>query len=203
VEGSTSCRLMCRGRVRRVRTRSNRTAGSSLRRCNPARSIPIPLADPRRRTLATRTSSRRAAGWKWPATKSLKRSAGAGWVWSTKRGSAELKHSPDEMFKHIQAPALALAGEKDLNVPASHAARAAAIMKSAGNRAPRASLSPAWITASRPPQRIPPKPCASATTFRTFGGRMIRRCTRRSWGGWRGSRSGDALSGSLDSSGRL
>jgi len=45
----------------------------------------------------------------------------------------ELKMPPDEMFRHIQAPALALAGEFDMNVPAEHAARAARIMREAGN----------------------------------------------------------------------
>ena len=32
------------------------------------------------------------------------------------RGKEELKMPPDEMFKYIQAPALAISGDKDLNV---------------------------------------------------------------------------------------
>jgi fermentation-respiration switch protein FrsA (DUF1100 family) len=58
------------------------------------------------------------------------------------RRREELKHPPDEMFKHIQAPALALAGEKDLNVPTGHAARAVAILKSAGKRAAESVVIP-------------------------------------------------------------
>jgi pimeloyl-ACP methyl ester carboxylesterase/quercetin dioxygenase-like cupin family protein len=50
------------------------------------------------------------------------------------RRQEELKWPPDQMFHHIKAPALALAGEKDLNVPPEHAARAAAIMREAGNQ---------------------------------------------------------------------
>ncbi len=50
------------------------------------------------------------------------------------RRREELRFPPDEMFRHIQAPALTVAGAKDLNVPPEHAARAAAIMRSAGNR---------------------------------------------------------------------
>jgi pimeloyl-ACP methyl ester carboxylesterase/quercetin dioxygenase-like cupin family protein len=49
------------------------------------------------------------------------------------RRQEELKFPPDEMFRYIHAPALALAGQKDLNVPPSHAARAARIMAAAGN----------------------------------------------------------------------
>jgi pimeloyl-ACP methyl ester carboxylesterase/quercetin dioxygenase-like cupin family protein len=49
------------------------------------------------------------------------------------RRQEELRWPPDEMFRHIKAPALALAGEKDLNVPPRHAARVAEIMGQAGN----------------------------------------------------------------------
>ena len=40
---------------------------------------------------------------------------------------------PDRMFAHIRAPALALSGEYDLNVPHDHAARIARIIREAGN----------------------------------------------------------------------
>jgi len=52
----------------------------------------------------------------------------------------ELAMPPDEMFRHIHAPALALAGEFDLNVPAEHAARAAEIMREAGNEKATSAL---------------------------------------------------------------
>ncbi len=51
------------------------------------------------------------------------------------RRREELDLPPDEMFRHIKAPALALAGEHDLNVPPDHAAKAALIMRKAGNTA--------------------------------------------------------------------
>ena len=49
------------------------------------------------------------------------------------RRQEELKFPPDAMFRYITSPALALAGQKDLNVPPSHAARAACVMAVAGN----------------------------------------------------------------------
>lgn len=51
------------------------------------------------------------------------------------RRQEELKSSPDEMFRYIQAPALALSGDKDMNVPPSHAALAVSVMRKAGNHA--------------------------------------------------------------------
>lgn len=45
----------------------------------------------------------------------------------------ELDLPPEEMFRHIKRPALAIAGERDRNVPTHHAARAVAIMQEAGN----------------------------------------------------------------------
>jgi pimeloyl-ACP methyl ester carboxylesterase/quercetin dioxygenase-like cupin family protein len=55
------------------------------------------------------------------------------WKLGLARRKEELDCPPDQMFRHIKAPALALAGEKDLNVPPTHAARAAQIMRAAGN----------------------------------------------------------------------
>jgi pimeloyl-ACP methyl ester carboxylesterase/quercetin dioxygenase-like cupin family protein len=52
-----------------------------------------------------------------------------------KRRKEELQMPPDEMFRYIQAPALAVSGDKDLNVPPDHAARAVSIMRKAGNHA--------------------------------------------------------------------
>lgn len=49
------------------------------------------------------------------------------------RRREELDMPPDEMFRHIKSPALALAGEHDMNVPPDHAAKAAQIMRKAGN----------------------------------------------------------------------
>lgn len=49
------------------------------------------------------------------------------------RRREELRWPPREMFAHLQAPALALAGEFDLNVPPEHAAEAAGLMRAAGN----------------------------------------------------------------------
>jgi pimeloyl-ACP methyl ester carboxylesterase len=51
------------------------------------------------------------------------------------RRREELSMPPDEMFRHIKAPALALAGEHDLNVPPDHALKAVEIMLKAGNTA--------------------------------------------------------------------
>jgi pimeloyl-ACP methyl ester carboxylesterase/quercetin dioxygenase-like cupin family protein len=50
-----------------------------------------------------------------------------------KRRREELDLPPDEMFRHIKSPALALAGEHDLNVPPDHAPKAVEIMRKAGN----------------------------------------------------------------------
>jgi hypothetical protein len=58
-----------------------------------------------------------------------------------KRRQEELQMPPDEIFRHIQAPALAIAGGEDLNVPASHAARAVS-----GGR-----CEPAWDPRPWPP----------------------------------------------------
>jgi pimeloyl-ACP methyl ester carboxylesterase/quercetin dioxygenase-like cupin family protein len=58
------------------------------------------------------------------------------------RRKEELDMPPDEMFRHIRAPALALAGARDRNVPPEHAARAVAIMRSAGNRQATSVLIP-------------------------------------------------------------
>lgn len=49
------------------------------------------------------------------------------------RRREELQSPPDEMFRFIQTPAFALAGEEDLNVPPEHAARAVRVMRTAGN----------------------------------------------------------------------
>lgn len=49
------------------------------------------------------------------------------------RRREELQWPPDEMFRHIQAPALALAGKEDLNVPSEHAWRIAQRIHAAGN----------------------------------------------------------------------
>lgn len=49
------------------------------------------------------------------------------------RRREELQFPPDEMFRHIRAPVLALAGAKDLNVPPQHAARIVQIVNAAGN----------------------------------------------------------------------
>ncbi|MCC6421121.1 MAG: alpha/beta fold hydrolase, partial [Gemmataceae bacterium] len=52
-----------------------------------------------------------------------------------RRRQEEVKMPPDEMFRHIQAPALALSGDKDMNVPPSHAATIVSVMRKAGNHA--------------------------------------------------------------------
>jgi len=49
------------------------------------------------------------------------------------RRREELDNPPDEMFAYIKAPALAIAGTRDLNVAPHHAAAAVAIMQRAGN----------------------------------------------------------------------
>jgi quercetin dioxygenase-like cupin family protein len=54
------------------------------------------------------------------------------------RRREELEMPPDEMFRSIAAPALALAGELDLNVDPGHARRAVRIMGEAGNERARA-----------------------------------------------------------------
>jgi len=63
------------------------------------------------------------------------------WV-DLRRRREELEKPPDAMFRHIQAPALAIAGEEDLNVPSYHARRAATIMQRAGNRRASARIIP-------------------------------------------------------------
>jgi pimeloyl-ACP methyl ester carboxylesterase/quercetin dioxygenase-like cupin family protein len=50
-----------------------------------------------------------------------------------RRRQDELKLPPDEMFKHIQAPTLALSGGRDLNVPPDHAAKIVSTLRRAGN----------------------------------------------------------------------
>ncbi len=49
------------------------------------------------------------------------------------RRREELRWPPADMFKHIRAPALALAGKEDLNVPSEHAWRIAQTINAAGN----------------------------------------------------------------------
>ena len=50
------------------------------------------------------------------------------------RRREELAMPPDEMFRHIKSPALALAGTLDRNVPREHAERAARFMRESGNK---------------------------------------------------------------------
>lgn len=59
-----------------------------------------------------------------------------------KRRREELDSPPDEMFRCIKAPALALAGGNDLNVPPDHAFRIAAIIRRAGNANATARILP-------------------------------------------------------------
>lgn len=59
-----------------------------------------------------------------------------------KRRREEIEMPPDEMFKHIQVPALAVAGDKDLNVPGDHAARIVSVMRSSGNHSTTCVLIP-------------------------------------------------------------
>ncbi len=57
-----------------------------------------------------------------------------------KRRKEEIALPPDEMFAHIKAPALALAGTRDLNVAPHHATCAAAVMQKTGNLRARSVL---------------------------------------------------------------
>lgn len=50
------------------------------------------------------------------------------------RRREELAQPPDAMFRHLQAPVLALAGSADRNVPPAHAARIAALLNEAGHK---------------------------------------------------------------------
>jgi pimeloyl-ACP methyl ester carboxylesterase/quercetin dioxygenase-like cupin family protein len=50
------------------------------------------------------------------------------------RRREELSLRPDAMFRHIKAPALAIAGQLDRNVPPEHAERGARIMQEADNQ---------------------------------------------------------------------
>jgi pimeloyl-ACP methyl ester carboxylesterase/quercetin dioxygenase-like cupin family protein len=52
-----------------------------------------------------------------------------------RRRQEELKWPPDDQFRFIQVPALALAGERDLNVPPGHAAKIVERIRQAGNHA--------------------------------------------------------------------
>lgn len=52
-----------------------------------------------------------------------------------RRRKEELDLPPDELFKHIQVPVLAVAGSKDLNVPSDHAARIVSVLRKSGNHA--------------------------------------------------------------------
>lgn len=54
----------------------------------------------------------------------------------------ELQSPPDLMFEHIQAPVLALAGARDLNVPPGHAAQIVQVVSQAGNRSAVSFLIP-------------------------------------------------------------
>ena len=56
------------------------------------------------------------------------------------RRREEAKMPPDEMFRHVTAPALCLAGTRDLNTPLGHAAAATEAMRAAGNAADDAIL---------------------------------------------------------------
>jgi pimeloyl-ACP methyl ester carboxylesterase/quercetin dioxygenase-like cupin family protein len=49
------------------------------------------------------------------------------------RRKEELEMPPDEMFRFIKSPVLALSGEHDLNVPPDHAARIVSVLRKAGN----------------------------------------------------------------------
>jgi pimeloyl-ACP methyl ester carboxylesterase/quercetin dioxygenase-like cupin family protein/protein tyrosine phosphatase (PTP) superfamily phosphohydrolase (DUF442 family) len=50
-----------------------------------------------------------------------------------RRRREELNMPPDQMFRFITAPALALSGQYDLNVPPDHAARIVQVLREAGN----------------------------------------------------------------------
>ena len=56
------------------------------------------------------------------------------------RRTEELDLPPDEMFRYIQRPALALAGSRDRNVAPHHASCAVAIMQRAGNLNTQAAI---------------------------------------------------------------
>lgn len=58
------------------------------------------------------------------------------------RRTEELDFPPDEMFRHIRGPALAVAGARDRNVPPHHAAEAVAIMQRAGNLQTQSAVIP-------------------------------------------------------------
>ena len=58
------------------------------------------------------------------------------------RRKEELTMPPDEMFRYIQAPALALSGGKDLNVPPSHAAKIVSVLRKAGNHTTTCAVIP-------------------------------------------------------------
>jgi pimeloyl-ACP methyl ester carboxylesterase/cytochrome c556 len=58
------------------------------------------------------------------------------------RRREELRWPPDEAFRHIRAPVLALAGERDLNVAPGHAERIAAVLRRSGNERVEAVLIP-------------------------------------------------------------
>lgn len=49
------------------------------------------------------------------------------------RRKEELEFPPDEMFRFIRMPALALSGEYDLNVPPNHAAKIVHVLRKSGN----------------------------------------------------------------------
>lgn len=53
------------------------------------------------------------------------------------RRREELDNPPDQMFGYIKKPALAIAGDRDRNVPPHHASCAVAVMQLAGNLATR------------------------------------------------------------------
>lgn len=59
-----------------------------------------------------------------------------------RRRAEELALPPNEQFKHIQVPMIALAGERDLNVPPDHAAKIVSIVRQAGNHASTCVLIP-------------------------------------------------------------
>jgi pimeloyl-ACP methyl ester carboxylesterase/quercetin dioxygenase-like cupin family protein len=61
---------------------------------------------------------------------------------SLARRKEELDFPPDEMFRHIKQPVLALSGELDLNVPPDHAARIVTILRNSGNHASTCVLIP-------------------------------------------------------------
>jgi pimeloyl-ACP methyl ester carboxylesterase/quercetin dioxygenase-like cupin family protein len=54
---------------------------------------------------------------------------------SLTRRKEELDMPPDEMYRHIKKPSLAISGELDLNVPPDHAARIVAVLRRSGNHA--------------------------------------------------------------------